>query len=188
MLKSSALASAKAFLKDPKFSILADIALLEHKGSWRVWEDIDGNRLRIQKNKAVKVYPSNRTAQSTKDIFRKAHPSLIAKNSYWVLIIRAKDKSIMSFLGDDGVLRASLFEKKVWKYNFPVLLLGVQALRYISSGYIDNEARLIRSLKISTLEDFKIEDAWATGYPSEDEKLQEHIECHLINQNSKDNK
>lgn len=179
MHKKRAIASARAFLGMP-FEVLAEIAVLTPKGDWHLWEDPEGNRLRIAKNKAVQVYPA-KTSSSTKDIFRKALPELIAKNSYWVLALFGNDKSLLSFLGNDGVLRCCYFESGIWQCNINSVLLGFRVLRYVCSGYIENKSREISSLRIKYPKSFEIEEAWGSGYPTSDSKLQERM-CHLINQ------
>jgi hypothetical protein len=179
--KKRAIASARAFLGMP-FDVLAEIAVLNPKDDWHQWEDPEGNRLRIAKNKAVQVYPAKQTT-STKDIFRKAQPALIAKHSYWALALFGHNKTLLNFLGNDGVLRCCYFEQNVWQYNMSAVLLGFKPLRYICSGYIENKARRITSLKIRYPRSFEIEEAWGSGYPTSDSKLQERM-CHLINQES----
>jgi hypothetical protein len=144
--------------------------------------DADGNRLRIAKNKSVLVYPAKKEPSVTKDIFRKAPPALIAKNSYWILALFGKNHSLLSFLGNDGNLRSCYFEDEVWQYNMSSTLLGYRALRYVSSGYIETYCRrIITSLKVKYPKGFEIEEAWASGYPSSNDKFQERIQCHLTN-------
>lgn len=182
MQTKRAIASARAFLGVP-FDLLVDIANIETKGDWHFWEDAEGNRLRIAKNKSVQVYPAKQEAAHTKDVFRKALPSRIAQQSYWVLAIFGKS-TLLNFLGHDGMLRCCYFEDHVWKGNISPVLLGYQALRYVFSGYMDLEPRQINSLKITYPKGFKIEEAWASGYPSTNSKYQEQILCHLKNQDS----
>lgn len=182
MQKNRAIASARAFLNSSRFELIVDILGLQPKGDWTQWEDSEGNRLKISKNKAVHIYPSSGEAETTKDVYRKARPSTIAEHSYWVLAAFGQKETILTFLGNDGVLRCSYFENNIWKYNISPVLLGFQALDFIASGYIDTDPRKIRSLRITYPKGFEIEEVWATGYPTNDTTLQERIQCHLTNQ------
>jgi hypothetical protein len=186
MHRTRAIASARAFLDAPRFEILVDIVGLEPKEDWHTWEDGEGNRLRIAKNKSVQVYSLKTKSEITKDVFRKARPELIASHSYWVLSLFGNSDgykdTILAFLGYDGSLRCCLFRDKVWIENFSPVLLGYQTLSYISSGYIDNESRILKSLKVTYPKGFDIEEAWASGFPTTDINLQERIQCHLISQ------
>ena len=146
------------------------------------WEDIEGNRLKILKNKSVQVHPAKIEARSTKDLFRKAKPALIAKHSYWVLAFFGKEsKSVLSFLGNDGKLRVSYFENTLWVSNISPVLIGYSALQQVVSGYIDTDSRIISSIKIPYPKGFEIEEAWGCGYPTSDINLLERIQCHLTN-------
>jgi len=178
MLKSRAIASARVAVD--RFDVIASILDLEPKESWTLWEDSEGNRLRIAKNRSVHVYPAKIPKQVTKDVYRKAHPATIAKKSYWALALFDKNKkSIFAFVGHDGTLRASYFENKRWIINISPVLLGIQILRSVSSGYIDEEPRTFSNLKVKYPKDFDIETAWSTGFPSPNTTLQENIICHL---------
>lgn len=181
MQKKRAIVSAEAALNFP-FGLLVDIVGLDPIDGWNLWRDSEGNLLRITKSKAVQVFPAKKEPKITKDVFRKAQPELIARYSYWVLSLFGNNESILCFLGNDGLLRVSYFKNSIWQYNVPSVLLGYQALRYVISGYIDIDPRKISSLKVSYLKDFRIEEAWASGYPTSDKDLRERIECHLINQ------
>lgn len=183
MQKARAIASARAFL-GCRFDLIVDIVGLDPKEEWMLWEDAEGNRLRISKNKAVNVYPAKTPAVVTKDVFRKAPPALIAKHSYWVMSVFG-NHDMLCFLGDDGTLRCCYFENQRWQYNMSPTLLGYQALRCVMSGYIETESRRLHSFSLGFPRDFQIEEAWASGYPTTDRKLQERI-CHLINQEFKE--
>jgi hypothetical protein len=178
MQKKRAIASAQAFL-GCRFDLLVDIVGLDPKGDWNLWEDSEGNQLRIAKNKAVHVLPAKHEPTSTMDVFRKAHPALIAKHSYWALSLFGDRQSMLCFLGDDGTLRCCYFENNTWQYNMSPVLLGYKALRYVISGYIETDSRRLRTLSLPYPKDFHIEEAWASGYPTTDRKLQERIVCHL---------
>lgn len=181
MSKSRAIASARAFL-GIYFEILAEILGLNPKEDWHEWEDPEKNFLKITKRKTIRVYPSSNIPTTTNDVFRKAHPRDIAKHSYWMLVLIAKNKTIICFLGNDGILRRCDFEDNKWVCNDSPLLLGYQVLRYIINGYLETEPRKVKSIKLHYPISFEIEDAWASGYPSTNHELQELIECHLTNQ------
>jgi hypothetical protein len=183
MQKDRAIASARAAINCP-FDILADMLMLEPKGDWHFWLDSEGNRLRIFKNRAVQVYPALVPATKTKDIFRKARPALIGKNSYWFILYSAKEKDIITFLGNDGKLRSCYFEGGIWKNNISPLLLGINTLRYIVNGYLETNTRLIKPTNISYPKDFEIEEAWVSGIPIEEKNLKERVRCLLKNQDS----
>lgn len=185
MIKSRAIASARAFLNDKSFEILTDITNLNPLDDWKNWQDSEGNRLVITKQKRIYVYKSKSKPETTKDIFRNSTPDLIAKYSYWIMAFLDSKKSVLCFLGNDGILRCCYFENKRWINNFPPLLLGYKALKYISSGYIDDSYRTVKGLKINQLNNRNVERVFVSGYPIPDHNLQENIKCHLINQNSK---
>jgi hypothetical protein len=179
MQKSRAIASARAFLSCPTFGVIVDILKLETKDDWHFWNDPEGNRLTISKKAHVNVYQAATNSTNTKDIFRKATPDIIAKNSYWCLEVIAGQNKILNLLGNEGILRSCYFEDNVWKYNLSPLLLGYDLLRYISSGYLENDYRLIKSVKITYPKGFNIEESCAFGYNSEDDK---RIKCRVKNQ------
>ena len=170
MNKRRAIASARAAINFP-FDILVDMLMLEPKGDWHLWLDPEGNRMRIFKNKAVKVYPAAAEGAKTRDVFRKANPKLIEKHSYWVMLISGKGKNILILLGNDGKLRSCYFENNIWKCNISPLLLGINTLRYIANGYLETEPRLIKLTNISYPKGFEIEEAWAAGLPIEDSEI-----------------
>lgn len=184
MQKKRAIASARAFLNAPRFDVVVEILKINPKGDWTQWQDFEGNTLKISKNKAVHVYPSKHDLEVTKDVYRKARPDSIAKNSYWVLAMFGKTQSILSFLGNDGTLRCCYFENNIWKCNIAPVLLGYQVLNYIASGYIEIESRKIAIPKIGYSRNFDIEEVWASGYPVTDTNLQEKIQCHLMTNQS----
>lgn len=185
MQKKRAIASAQAFL-GAHFDLIVEIVGLDPKRDWNIWEDSEGNQLRIAKNKAVHVLPAKNEPISTLDVFRKSPPSLIAKHSYWSLSLFGDNKTMLCFLGNDGTVRCCYFENNIWKYNMSPVLLGYKALRYVVSGYIETDARKLRLLNLSYPKGFNIEEAWASGYPTTDNKLQERIECHLTSQEFQD--
>lgn len=185
MPKKRAIASARAFLNDARFDIIVEILRLNPVGDWTQWVDVEGNYLKISKKGAVHVYPSKEIGTVTNDVYRKARPQAIASHSYWMLAIFGQEQSILSFLGNDGMLRCCYFENDIWKYNIQPLLLGYHVLSYVASGYIDTEARKARIPKVSYPKNFHIEEAWAGTYPCIDlqwlsEKSWERLQCHLM--------
>lgn len=178
MQKNRAVASATAFL-GCRFDLIVDIVGLDPKGDWNLWEDSEGNQLRIAKNKAVHVFPAKSEAQKTMDVFRKASPLVISKHSYWVMAIFGQQKDMLCFLGLDGMLRCCYFEDNSWKYNMSPVLLGFRMLRCVISGYIETDTRRIKTVSLSYPKDFNIEEVWASGYPATDTKFLELIECRL---------
>jgi hypothetical protein len=185
MQKDRAIASARAFLNCP-FDILVDMIGLEPKEDWYLWLDQEGNRLRIFKSRAVRVYPSPVPATKTKDVFRKARPGLIEHHSYWGMLLSGDNKNILILLGNDGKIRSSSFKDNIWIENINPLLLGFGILRYIASGYLESSVRTIKTLNITYPKDFEIEEAWAFGIPIEDNNLKERVRCLLKNQDSTD--
>lgn len=175
---SAAIASARAGTKEPKFDIITEILDLKPKGNWRVWEDAESNILKISKNGSVLIRPSNNpyTTTNPRDVFRKAHPKLIAKHSYWVLAMFGQNQAILSFLGNDGILRCCLFDDKGWLGNQNPILLGFRTLKVIASGYIDSEPRKMPQINITYPKCFEIENSWGSSYPSTDSQLQEKIQ------------
>lgn len=189
MQKKRAIASARAFLEDANFDVIVQILRLNPLEDWTQWVDIEGNCLTISKNKVIYIYPSKENIQVTNDVYRKTNAITIANHSYWMLAMFGQDKSILSFLGNDGMLRCCYFENDIWKCNIQPLLLGYQILSYVASEYINTETRKIQIPKISYPNNFDIEEAWMSGYPCIDfqllsEKSQDRLQCHLtINQN-----
>lgn len=181
MQKDRAVASARAALNCP-FDLLVDMLSLETKGDWHLWLDPEGNRLRIFKNRAVQVYPAAAATANTRDIFRKSRPELIERHSYWGVLVDGQNKNILILLGNDGKIRASLFKDDIWLENISPLLLGFGILRYISSGYLESGVRTIKSLNISYPKEFGIENAWAFGFPIEDDNIKDRVRCLLKNQ------
>lgn len=173
MKHERAKASARAALNCP-FDLLVEMLDLEPEGDWHVWKDSEGNRLRILKSGTGTVYPATVPAMKTKDIFRKANPKLIERNSYWGMLLSGKH-NILIFLGNDGKIRSCYFENNIWVKNISPLLLGFGILRYILSGYLETNSRTIKLLKVSYPHDFGIEEAWAFGIPIEDTNLKERV-------------
>jgi hypothetical protein len=184
MQKKRAIASARAFLNAPRFDLIVEILKLNPEEDWTKWQDIEGNQLKISKNKAIHVYHSKQESEYTNDVYRKAKPVNIAKHSYWVLALFGSTQSILSFIGNDGTLRCCYFENNIWKCNLPPIMLGYQILGYIASGYIETESRKIAIPIIGYPKRFKIEEAWASGYPVADTNLKERIQCHLMTNQS----
>ena len=174
------IASARAFLELPHFDTIVSISGIESKYDWHLWTDIEGNTLKISSTKKIKVQLAKKSIPITKDVFRHARPSGIAKHSYWILYLLGKDsKSILCFLGADGKLRVCYFEEKKWKKNILPLELGFQVLDFIALGYIDIEPRMFSSLNADTelpySKEFVIEEAWGSGYPIEDTSLKQKL-------------
>lgn len=174
-----AIASARAYLTDAKFDNIVSMLNLECIGDWHHWKDSDDNILTITKKRSAIIYPAKERSFSTKDLFRKASPETIAKHSYWVIYIERQDKKTLSFLGNDGILRSSLFENN-WICNFSSMLLGFQILKYISNYYLEDECIEVKQIKQPD-----IKQIWGTPFPSNNERIQEKI-CHLIAQNLKE--
>ncbi len=175
MQQNRAVVSARAFLNCP-FDIIVDMLSLTHKDDWHLWLDPEGNRLRIFKNKKVQVYPAVTPITKTKDVFRKANPELIKRNSYWGALIKEQNKNILILLGNDGKLRCSYFQDNTWIENICPLLLGFDILRYVASEYLDTSTRIIKQLKIIYPHDFVIEEAWSFGLPIEDTNIQKDLD------------
>lgn len=180
MQKSRLAISAKAFLEWP-FNLLVNMLSLEPINGWLKWIDLEGNVITIRKNKSILLYPAKIPIQKTKDIFRKAHPSVIIKYSYWGMLLFNTNEQIFILLGNDGKLRSCLFKNGNWENNFCPLLLGGDILRYIVNEYLNNELQTVTSLKISSHLNFEIEKAYSFGIPVEDETIKEQVKCLLKN-------
>jgi hypothetical protein len=180
-----AIASARAFLKDANFDNIVSMLNLECCGDWHFWQDSEGNKLRITKSCSVMIFPSKEDSSITKDLFRKAPPSLISRNSYWTLYVKGINENILTFLGNDGILRSLLFDNYNWICNFSPILLGFPIIKYIASSYIEDECVNVREIKINYPKQFDIKEMWGTPFPSNNKGIQEKI-CHLIAQNLKE--
>src|SRR5690606_13925175 len=135
----------------------------------------ESNILRITQNGWVKIY-QGKNPTTTRDVFRKANPNIIAKHSYWVLYLYSPEQIIIAFLGNDGLLRCSLFKDNKWVGNQCPIFLGFKILKIIASGYIDPEVKKIVKTNVMS-KNLQIEEAWSSGYPISDSKLQEKLHC-----------
>ena len=189
MLKNRAIASAKAFLNN-SFDTLVQITGIEPKDDWYNWEDNEGNKLRITKIKSVLIYPAKNISQTTKDLFRKAHPSLIVRNSQWIIYLPLSNRkdSILSFIGFDGLLRCSYFKDDKWEYNFSPVLLGYNnLLSILKNCYKNNSGLITKMYKTALSKYFEIERGWFSPLPMEEaNKDLRDIICHLITQDLKE--
>ena|SRR5690606_13176855 len=127
MKKTSAIASARAVIKYKNLTSLINACNLKHVNSWNLWIDDGLNELRI--NKIATVYVSNKNI--TTDIFEKALPYNIYDNSYWIY----KYNDILYMMGNDGLLRASLFEGSEWVGNRKPLTLGLKELMMVIDSF-----------------------------------------------------
>src|SRR5690606_31750844 len=109
------------------------------------WIDEEGNSLIINKKNKVIIKQSKIESKKTDDLFIKSKPCLIYKYSYWALGFDIDNKTIISFLGNDGVLRSCLFEEN-WKYNFRSILLGFDIIDYIAREYIEDDLKVCKSI------------------------------------------
>jgi hypothetical protein len=179
IFKRAAVASARAVV--PNIDTIISICSLEPFGDWKRWKDPEGNLLRITSKGSVLTFASNNPEHKTKDIFRKSHPSMIAKYSYWTLCIFGSISSLICFMGYDGIFRCSYFEEGKWVENIPPLLCGFHILQIAASGYIDTSVRMIDPPKVQYQKDMlSNSDAWVSGYPIENEELKGKIDWHLM--------
>ncbi|MFA5758998.1 MAG: hypothetical protein WC942_06555 [Clostridia bacterium] len=163
MLKGHAIKSAQVFLKDPLFKTIVNLTNLSPKESWTVWEDPEGNRLKIAKNKSVIISPSNTEPITTKDIFRKAEPECIYKHSCWGLFISGKKHKITHLIGNDGLLRCCYYYNDIWQCNFQSLLLGYHNLMLLSERYSNKTKQTTNTNKVFKIKypkEFEIEEIW----------------------------
>jgi hypothetical protein len=180
-------ASAKAYLGNESFDLIVDMCLLHPNDSWMEWRDAEGNRLRLTKNRMGVVCPAKTVLYQTGDILRKSKPGQIMKHSYWMAGFFSSSKSVLVFLGNDGLLRSSLFGSS-WLYNFSPLLLGYVILNMVTVSYLENEARELNSLSlkhIPILEQDIFNEVFVSGVPVEDDYLKRKLKClQMINQDS----
>lgn len=182
MNRKQAIASARAYLSNPRFDSFADMTGIHPQGDWKHWKDSEGNLLRLTKTHTALVYAARTPIERTADLYRKAHPKLIAKHSYWVMALLGKDMSVLSFLGRDGLARVCVFKDEKWKENICPLLIGYIACQYICSGYLDSDVRKIECKRVVYPRELEIEESWVSGYPVNEKTLQEKIECLLTSQ------
>lgn len=184
MQTKRAIASARAFLNDSNFEIIVQLLKLKPKQDWYEWYDLEGNYLKITKTKHILIHQAKKKVEATIDIYCKAKPESIIKNSYWLCSIFGVEKTILLFIGNDGILRCCYFENNTWKCNMNPILLGYQILNIIANEYIDMEARRIAIPKINIIEKKDIEEIWLSGIPVSNNELKDKIQCHLMtNQN-----
>ncbi len=62
------------------------------------------------------------------DIYRKAPPKIIAKNSIYATISLAKPRQYVLFTGLDNRIRLCIFNKGIWERNEPPLIGGYKLL------------------------------------------------------------
>lgn len=173
--KDKNLESVKAFLPDDLEVIqIIQICQLYPTNSWRVWVDHLGNSLVILNDKKVislREHPLSPSDKIITDIYQKAPPNKIAKNSKWALIAFAEgDKNnnqlcFLWMLGNDDRLRIITYVKDGWIENYPPLGCGMKTLRTIAK-HLNIEARDISNLKeIKGSVAANIINAWATSLP-----------------------
>lgn len=156
-------ASARVFLEYDGFNFIIDSCLLKPKNNWMTWVDEDDNKLRITKYKNVLIYPSKKSPNTTKDIYKKSLPSHIAKHSEKVMLVFGHKKEVLLFWGKDNLLRVSLFENKIWKNNISPLLLGfkfltkVEEIFYNKKTYIE-KFKLFKMMGYSHFQKFPVDD------------------------------
>lgn len=131
MKKTSAIASARAAIGYKNLTSLINACNLKHVNSWNLWLDDGLNELRI--NKIATVHVSNKNI--TTDIFEKALPFNIYNNSYWVY----KLNNYLYMMGNDGILRCSVFENKQWIGNKKPLTLGLDSLMIVIDALVSKE-------------------------------------------------
>jgi hypothetical protein len=132
MKKTSAIASARAAIGYKNLTVLINACNLKHVNSWNLWLDDGLNELRV--NKIATVHVSNKII--TTDIFEKALPFTIYDNSYWVY----KLNNYLYMMGNDGILRCSLFEGGQWAGNRKPLTLGLESLMMIIDSLVSKES------------------------------------------------
>jgi hypothetical protein len=162
LTKQNSIASARAFAGD-RVEVLINILQLNPIDEWTKWTDAEGNTLKLCKNKGVLITPTKYPIQKTSDIFMLANPEFIEEHSYWKFVINGNDKKVVSFLGNDGVLRSCFYDCEVWKNNFSPLLLGIDNLWKVVDKYLDSDYKKIKGVKLPFHKDFVVENAFVCG-------------------------
>jgi hypothetical protein len=178
--KKAAIASVRALIPNKNFDKIVSMCSLEPVYDWHTWNDTEGNILKITKPGGILVFPATKLIDKTYDVFRKSHPSMIAKYSSWVLAMLGEDRSLICFLGYDGILRSSYFRDKKWVENVPPLLCGGNILQIIASGYIDTSVKEIKSPTCYYDKNEFCQSTWLSGFPIKEELLKRKVDCHLI--------
>jgi hypothetical protein len=165
------------------FEVLAEICGLHPTKDWKVWKDDAGNTVRLLKNSSVRIYPTKTPNENTtSDIFAKAWPSEIAKQSYWVLLLSGGSHDVTCFVGSDGRLRISHYKNDLWVGNYCPLLIGFGALKAITRGYMESDIGTLSPVPTTKLvKGFKPKKAVVSGWPTSDDKLRGRIQCLIRN-------
>lgn len=145
--RSKALANARAFLWKEKKTIEAIINLCQlnnDPSDWTAWYDEYGNKLKIYKSKSVGIFQAKNITDNNTDIFQKSKPDHIAFHSSWAMLMHSREVSVLWTVGKDERLRSSFFVEGCWKYNFPSLLSGLDALKLIASNYKKKEYQKLK--------------------------------------------
>ena len=157
------IASARVIV--PEFSNIQSMCDLSPTDGWKKWKDDQGNILTISKNNSVRIFKSNKETHTTRDILAKAEPNRISRFSYYLVAMFEKDRVLLVFMGNDGILRTCEFEKDIWLRNHKPLLLGLECLKQISNDFqLDGSSRWKVKLPIKQLE-FEPDEVWSTSYP-----------------------
>ena len=175
---SKALINVEAYLPDDT-DILKIIRMcdLEPVGdSWCKWTDHGGHTLIIKNNRKViakKDAPTNRKAETIKDIHLKSSAKQIANNSQWGLISIAKSAvdpnaniCYVWFLGNDEKLRLLCFLKNEWVENQLPLSSGMHTLRTVVKHLdIDDYKPIFGARYIKGTYSGDVIKSWATRWP-----------------------
>lgn len=167
--------SVKAYLpNDAEILKIIQICQLYPTASWKSWTDHLGNSLNILNDKKVlslREHPLAPTDKIITDIYHKAPPDRISKNSKWAFIAFGegdKQNNSLCFiwlLGNDDRLRLITYYKDGWIENYPPLGCGMKTLRTIVKhiGIESDNIPNLKEIKGSTAAN--IIKAWSTPWP-----------------------
>lgn len=162
----------------PEFGTIAEICDIYPTNGWKRWEDEDKNFLRIAKNNTMRIHRSSYQTATTRDLFAKALPIRIARSSYFVLALFNDNRSLLNFLGDDGLLRCSEFLDEQWIGNHKPLLLGLPMLKLIAREYINPDTSKLANIPFVKLLNFEAKEGWVSEWPDvKDNNLRRKIDC-----------
>lgn len=163
-IKSNHIASIRAII--PNFEKIIKMCQLEPGDTYRDWYDSYGNFLKINDSNIVKLKKGTLYNNSIKDIYAKSNFEFISEFSYWSCFIFANNKTIVYFIGSDGVIRLLLKNDK-WE-ALPSLFFGYDIINKISELYLIDEF-----IKINNVESFKlkekIKEVYIIPWPPSDE-------------------
>ena len=162
----------------PQIEVLTKLCDLKPSIDWKVWQDDQGNILKVTKKNKIETV-SKQTTNTTSDFLFKAHPEQIFKYSYFGMFLFLEDGySAFLFVGHDGRLRCSEFFENSWLRNHSPLLVGMTILTRVAELYMSEGTVKIENKLHFKPNKKKVVEAWVSELPDiQSAELLEKLEC-----------